>query len=215
MAAPAAPVAAKVAVTAGKSKGVRRALTVVVLLAVVLLSAPVVAPTVIVVSLLAAASPGGGGTPGSPEPELGVPVASGEWGMPLAGEYSKGRGFGYFPVKGCAICKPQHRGYDMSTHCGDAVFAAGPGTVIIAGSYFDYGNAVMIDHGDGLQTVYGHMVWGSLKVQRGDQVTAGTQLGSEGTTGASSGCHLHYEVRNYGTRVDPAPFMASLGLPLL
>lgn len=209
----AAPVAAKVAVTAANSKSGRRVLAVVIVLAIALLAAPVALPAVAAVSIVAATSHGGTGGDSGPAP--GTPVASGEWGMPLAGVYTKGRGFGYFPVAGCALCKAQHRGYDMSTFCGDTVFAAGPGTVIVAGSYADYGNAVVIDHGNGLQTVYGHMMWGSLQVQQGDPVTAGTPIGREGTTGVSTGCHLHYELRNHGVRVDPAPFMASLGLPLI
>jgi murein DD-endopeptidase MepM/ murein hydrolase activator NlpD len=86
--------------------------------------------------------------------------------------------------------------------------------VITAGAYQGYGNAVLIDHGGGLITLYGHMQWGSLRVAVSQSVTAGTPLGAEGNTGKSFGCHLHFEVRKSGTAVDPQPFMAGLGLPL-
>ena len=58
------------------------------------------------------------------------------------------------------------------------------------------------------------MQWNSLRVRVGDPVAAGTPLGAEGNTGKSFGCHLHYEVIDHGTSIDPAPFMSSLGLSL-
>jgi len=143
-----------------------------------------------------------------------VPVASGDWGYPLAGAYSKGRGFGFNPVNGCSYCSTDHQGYDMAQGCGATVYAAGPGEVITAGVYQGYGNTVRIDHGDGIVTLYGHMQWDSLRVTVGQQVTAGTPVGAEGNTGKSFGCHLHFELRKSGTPVDPQPFMAGLGLPL-
>lgn len=143
-----------------------------------------------------------------------APVTNGDWGYPLAGGYSKGRGFGYNPVIGCSYCSTDHKGYDMAQGCGATIYAAGPGRVITASSYQGYGNAVRIDHGDALVTLYGHMQWNSLHVSAGDEVVAGTRLGAEGNTGKSFGCHLHYEVKRDGIPIDPQPFMAALGLPL-
>lgn len=143
-----------------------------------------------------------------------APAVSGDWGYPLAGGYSKGRGFGYNPVIGCSYCSVNHQGYDMAQGCGSTIFAAGPGRVITAGSYQGYGNTVRIDHGDEVVTLYGHMQWESLRVSEGDVVTAGTPIGAEGNTGKSFGCHLHFEVRKSGSSVPPEPFMAALGLPL-
>lgn len=143
-----------------------------------------------------------------------VPAVSGDWGYPLAGGYSKGRGFGYNPVVGCSYCSTDHQGYDMAQGCGAISFAAGPGRVITAGSFQAYGNTVRIDHGDQLVTLYGHMQWESLRVAVGDSVAAGTPLGAEGNTGKSFGCHLHFEVRKSGNPIPPEPFMAALGLPL-
>lgn len=144
----------------------------------------------------------------------GRPTVVGEWGYPLAGDYFKGRGFGWNPVEGCAYCNADHKGYDMDEGCGATIHAAGPGTVTRAGAWGGFGNAVQIDHGGGVTTIYGHMMWDSLMVQNRDPVIAGTPLGLEGTTGVSTGCHLHFEIRVDGVAVDPEPFMADRGLPL-
>lgn len=143
-----------------------------------------------------------------------VVTTSGDWAFPLAGDYVKGRGFGYNPVVGCSYCSTNHKGYDMAQGCGASIRAAGPGEVITAGALSGWGNTVRIDHGGGLITLYGHMQWGSLRVTVGEAVDAGAVLGAEGNTGNSFGCHLHFEVQKSGTPVDPQPFMAALGLPL-
>ncbi|WP_439593060.1 M23 family metallopeptidase [Microbacterium sp.] len=142
------------------------------------------------------------------------PMVSGEWGYPLAGRYTKGRGYGFNPVIGCGYCSTAHQGYDMAQGCGSTIYAAGPGRVITAGTYSGYGITVRIDHGDSLITLYGHMTTGSLLVRDGDEVTAGTPIGAEGNTGRSFGCHLHFEVSLGGRAIDPQPFMAARGLPL-
>lgn len=141
-------------------------------------------------------------------------VIVGEWGYPLDGDYFKGRGFGWNPVRNCSFCSKNHKGYDMARGCGSPIRAAGPGRVTRAGSYGDLGNTVVIDHGDRLVTLYGHMQWNSLQVVVGDVVVAGTLLGSEGTTGGSTGCHLHFGIFQDGVPIDPQPFMAARGLPL-
>ena|GEM_PF-1273204 len=144
----------------------------------------------------------------------GMPEVSGDWGYPLAGDYFKGRGFGYHPIKGCSFCSTNHKGYDMAQECGAKIFAAGPGKVTIAGAHYGWGNTVIISHGGGIDTLYGHMQWGSIRVHVGQRVTTGTVLGAEGNTGNSVGCHLHFEVRVDGTAVPPERFMAARGLPL-
>jgi murein DD-endopeptidase MepM/ murein hydrolase activator NlpD len=144
-----------------------------------------------------------------------TPTVVGEWGYPYVGVYSKGRGFGFHPVRGCSYCPADHKGYDMSQGCGSSIYAAGPGVVTTAGSMGQFGNSVVIDHGDGVETIYAHMQWNSLAVAKNQQVTAGTRLGAEGTSGLSYGCHLHFELRIDGARLDPAPFMAARGLPLV
>ncbi|MBN8424393.1 M23 family metallopeptidase [Microbacterium esteraromaticum] len=180
-------------------------LSVVVLLALVALTPLIAIPLALSGSSLAAAQ--------SP-PRGPSPVASGDWAYPLAGDYFKGRGFGHNPVNGCSYCSTDHKGYDMAQGCGSTVYAAGGGVVIVAGAHHGWGNTVRIDHGDGVETLYGHMQWGSIRVAVGEQVDPGAPLGAEGNTGQSFGCHLHYEVRRDGRAIDPQPFMATLGLPL-
>ncbi len=100
-----------------------------------------------------------------------------------------------------------HNGIDISKlGChGDPVVAAGDGTVVRADVYNGYGNCVIIDHGDGIQTLYAHLSAFSVKV--GDVVSAGTEIGKIGSTGISTGPHLHFEVRVDGEFVNPLIFV--------
>ncbi|MBG6055310.1 murein DD-endopeptidase MepM/ murein hydrolase activator NlpD [Salinibacterium sp. CAN_S4] len=146
--------------------------------------------------------------------DVARPTVVGGWAYPLAGSYFTSDGFGWRSVDDCSYCSSDHRGYDMSQECGATIYAAGPGTVIRAGAWGTFGNAVQIDHGGGVTTIYGHMLWGSLSVESGMKVAAGIPLGLEGRTGASTACHLHFEVRVGDVAIDPEPFMAERGLPL-
>ncbi|TDW29753.1 murein DD-endopeptidase MepM/ murein hydrolase activator NlpD [Cryobacterium psychrophilum] len=105
-----------------------------------------------------------------------------------------------------------HHGTDIAAGCGQGVYAASAGTVVYAGWLGSYGKWVLIDHGDGTQTGYAHN--SSVLVNRGQQVSAGATVALVGTTGASSGCHVHYETRVNGARVNPQPFMSSRGVTL-
>jgi murein DD-endopeptidase MepM/ murein hydrolase activator NlpD len=185
---------------AARSRIVRRA---VVVLAVVIVTTflSIITPLVMVPLAIAGAATTG-------------PTVSGDWGYPLGGDYWKGRGFGWHPVQGCGYCSKNHRGYDMSQACGATIYAAARGRVLLAGPWGTFGNAVEIDHGGGIVTIYGHMMWDSLKVSEGMTVGTGTPLGLEGRTGAATGCHLHFEIRVNGVAVDPEIFMAARGLPL-
>lgn len=188
-----------------RSKTVRRLVGAAVALILVLIVG-VVGPLVAVPAVIASSSMVGA---------VGTrPTVVGEWGYPLSGDYYKSDGFGWRSVKDCSYCSSDHKGYDMSQKCGATIYAAGPGRVIRAGAWGTFGNAVQIEHGGGVTTIYGHMMWNSLIVESGVQVVAGTPLGREGSTGASTGCHLHFEVRFNGVAIDPAPFMAERGLPL-
>jgi murein DD-endopeptidase MepM/ murein hydrolase activator NlpD len=176
---------------------------------VLLLSAFAATPLIAIPFAVAGSAIAGGSDATRPSPTV-----QGDWGLPMAGPYSFGRGFGHNPVNGCGFCSVQHKGYDMSQGCGSTIFAAGPGTVLSAGALSGWGNTVRIDHGDGLITLYGHMQWGSLRVSEGQAVTPGTPLGAEGNTGRSFGCHLHFEVIHHGVSIDPVPFMAARGILL-
>lgn len=72
-----------------------------------------------------------------------------------------------------------------------------------------YGNYVLLDHGNGYQTLYGHMEYGSVHVNIGDSVNEGEVIGYMGNTGESFGAHLHFEVRHNGNRIDPYPYINS------
>jgi len=101
-----------------------------------------------------------------------------------------------------------HPGIDLAGAYGTPVYATADGTVLRAGwNNGGYGNLVEIDHGRGITTRYGHM--SAILVRDGDHITRGQQIGRMGSTGRSTGTHLHYEVRIDGRAVNPIPFMKS------
>jgi murein DD-endopeptidase MepM/ murein hydrolase activator NlpD len=89
---------------------------------------------------------------------------------------------------------------------GAAVVASGNGRVIAAGWRGGFGNTIIIDHGDGVTTLYAHLLSGGIHVSVGQQVTAGQRIGSVGSTGWSTGPHLHWEVRVNGQPRNPMTF---------
>ncbi len=108
-----------------------------------------------------------------------------------------------------------HTGIDFHAASGTSVHAVGLGTVVEAGWGGAYGNNVVIKHNDGTYTQYGHM--SSLSVSVGQQVTPGQQIGLSGSTGNSSGPHLHFEARTgsqYGSDIDPIAYLRSHGVSL-
>jgi murein DD-endopeptidase MepM/ murein hydrolase activator NlpD len=101
-----------------------------------------------------------------------------------------------------------HPGIDLAGAYGTPIYATADGTVLRAGwNSGGYGNMVELDHGRGITTRYGHM--SAVLVHEGDHVTRGEQIGRMGSTGRSTGNHLHYEVRIDGRPVNPIPFMKS------
>lgn len=99
----------------------------------------------------------------------------------------------------------RHEAVDLGGMTGEPVHATAPGKVIRAGRWGWYGNMVEIDHGLGFRTRYAHM--DKILVTKGDAVRTGDQIGTVGSTGRSSGSHLHYEIRVKGYAVDPMSFM--------
>ena len=93
----------------------------------------------------------------------------------------------------------------MAGAVGEPVLAAGEGRVVRAGWHGGYGKLVEIAHGKGLTTRYAHL--SRLDVKKGDRVKPGEQIGGMGSTGRSTGSHLHYEVRLDGRAVNPMPFL--------
>jgi murein DD-endopeptidase MepM/ murein hydrolase activator NlpD len=101
-----------------------------------------------------------------------------------------------------------HPGIDLSGAYGTPIYATADGTVLRAGwNSGGYGNLVEVDHGRGITTRYGHM--SAIMVSAGQHITRGQQVGRMGSTGRSTGNHLHYEVRIDGRAVNPIPFMKS------
>ncbi len=96
-----------------------------------------------------------------------------------------------------------HQGLDIAAPMGTTVTAAAGGTVIMAQWYGGYGNYILIDHGAGFSTGYGHL--SAMYVSSGQSVQRGQAIGAVGSTGQSTGPHLHFEVRIAGKPVDPAP----------
>lgn len=104
-----------------------------------------------------------------------------------------------------------HTGLDLGAREGSPVRAAGGGTVIRASDAGTYGNLVVIDHGNGLETRYAHLQ--GFSVKPGDVVQPGEILGQVGKTGRVTGPHLHFEVRRDGQPVDPSSEISGLGQP--
>jgi murein DD-endopeptidase MepM/ murein hydrolase activator NlpD len=99
-----------------------------------------------------------------------------------------------------------HTGIDMDAPYSSPVYATAPGTVIYAGWLGDYGQAIEIDHGYGIVTLYGHLR--RCLVAVGQTVSAQTEIGLLGSTGRSTGPHVHYEVRVDGQPQDPQKFLS-------
>ena len=98
-----------------------------------------------------------------------------------------------------------HKAIDLAANKGVAIFAAAGGTVTYAGYDGDYGYNVIVDHGNGIKTRYAHASY--LTVSRGQAVSQGDMIAAVGSTGYSTGNHLHFEVIINGTRVNPAPYI--------
>lgn len=128
-------------------------------------------------------------------------------GLPVPGEVSSGFGFRHSPFSGR---RHQHTGLDVAVEYRSPVRATANGTVVFAGYKGAYGRAIMIDHGNGMQTLYAHL--SSISVTAGEKVCRGQGIGLVGMTGKTTGPHVHYEVRIKGEPVDPMPYaqLASL-----
>jgi murein DD-endopeptidase MepM/ murein hydrolase activator NlpD len=105
-----------------------------------------------------------------------------------------------------------HEGVDLAKAEGSKIVAAHGGTVKLASWNGGYGNCVIIDHGNGVETLYGHA--SRLLVKPGQQVNAGTPIALMGNTGYSFGAHLHFEVHVNGRPTDPVPFLKGRGVDI-
>ncbi len=123
-------------------------------------------------------------------PNAGAVSATGNWIWPAQGSITQN-------------FRAWHKGLDIANHSGGNILAADSGTIIHAGWVNSgYGNMIMINHGNGYITLYGHML-SNLRVQVGQTVKRGDVIGSMGSTGRSTGTHLHFEVRTTSGNRDP------------
>ena len=136
------------------------------------------------------------------------------WAVPAGGRITAGYGPRAVLCGGGACSGGYHYASDIGTGCSAPIYAASTGTVVYAGSYGTYGNFVLINHGNGVETGYAHIRPGGIFVSVGQRVDVGQNIASSGTTGASTGCHLHFEVRTGGNRINPASFMSDRGAPI-
>ncbi|HEC08513.1 MAG TPA: M23 family metallopeptidase [Acidimicrobiales bacterium] len=143
-------------------------------------------------------------TSGVPVPVVIPPGSGGRRVSPLAG-FELGSGFGLRtdPIDGS---QKMHKGVDIGAPAGTPIAAAADGVVTWAGERGGYGQLVVIDHGGGVETRYAHQ--SRLDVVPGQRVAAGEMIGAVGSTGRSTGPHLHFEVRVDGEAVDPAGWLS-------
>lgn len=124
------------------------------------------------------------------------------WPVPSSGRVSSYFGYRIHPI---FHTKKMHTGIDIPASSGSNVLAASSGTVIHSGWFGGYGNVVMVDHGGGIVTLYAHN--SSLVVGVGQSVSKGSVISKIGSTGNSTGPHLHFEVRQNGKYIDPLPWV--------
>lgn len=167
-----------------------------------------------VASVGVAAGAGNGCAPGSASASVGVgasaSVSPGGWASPGSGGITDTFGNRFHPTE---LEWRMHNGIDLAAGgCGGQIWAAQAGTVVEAAPDSSGNGTIRIDHGGGLVTKYLHMEAAGYLVGVGAIVVAGQQIGVTGTSGQSTGCHLHFEVLVDGGRVDPLPFLAARGV---
>ncbi|OOB89172.1 M23 family metallopeptidase, partial [Rathayibacter sp. VKM Ac-2630] len=159
----------------------------------------------------------GGSNYTAPAPSAGggsTAVSDSGWVEPVNGRITGTFGPRSSLSTGGGSTSSYHRGTDLAAPCGTPIFAAHSGTVTYAGVFGTYGNWIEINHGEGVSTGYAHIIAGGIYVRVGERVEAGQQIAAVGSTGASTGCHLHYETRVNGSAVNAQPFMAARGVTL-
>lgn len=129
-------------------------------------------------------------------------VATGEYQWPLPA----GKGFITCKFGGSDPNNKPHYALDIAIAAGTPIYATNEGTVLVAGWHDSYGYYILIDHGNGMASLYAHC--SALLVSAGQQVSQGQTIGKVGTTGFSKGNHLHFEIRKNGAKTNPLNYMA-------
>lgn len=135
--------------------------------------------------------------------KLSFDLASVPLGYPFWGAITSSFGFRDNPFKGSGV--EAHKGLDIRAPMGAPVKAMATGTVSFAGRNGGYGNCIVIKHANGYETLYGHL--SKIMVSRGQTIEIGQQIGKVGSTGRSTGPHLHYEIHRYGKKVNPKAYL--------
>jgi murein DD-endopeptidase MepM/ murein hydrolase activator NlpD len=133
---------------------------------------------------------------------LVLPSGSGQLMYPTVGAVTSNFGWRTHPILGT---ERFHAGIDFGADYGSLIYASAQGRVIYADWYGGYGNSVIIDHGNGMTTLYAHC--SELYVKDGDVVQQGQPISAVGSTGFSTGPHLHFELRANGEPIDPAAYL--------
>jgi murein DD-endopeptidase MepM/ murein hydrolase activator NlpD len=129
----------------------------------------------------------------------GMPAFNGQFRRPVSGRITSGYGYRNHPI---LKRRKLHAGIDFGAPTGTPVYASSSGVVVSAGYQRGYGNTIVISHGSGLSTLYGHL--SRIRVSSGQKVGSGDLIGNVGSTGMSTGPHLHFEIRVNGRPVNPA-----------
>lgn len=138
-------------------------------------------------------------------------ISASGWARPSGGYVSSGFGFRVPPKSGASSL---HAGVDFGAGCGAPIFAAHGGIVEYAGPNGGYGNYIRVNHGDGTATAYGHILDGGILVRNGQGVGPGQNIALTGSTGTSTGCHLHFEIRRGGTPINPVGHLRGEGVKI-
>ena len=136
------------------------------------------------------------------KPRFSLPLGAPLERMPAGGRFGAKRIINGEP-------RSPHTGADYAVPQGTPVLATGDAVVALAGEFFFSGNAVFLDHGNGLISMYFHLH--EVFVEQGDEVSRGRPIGTVGSTGRSTGPHLHFGIRWQGERVDPALLLSEPG----
>jgi len=149
----------------------------------------------------------------APTPASFLPISGAKLPVHRGHGHNHDHGVGEMPVEGVITSrfgrrsdpfhnkKRMHKGLDIAAPTGTPIHPIRPGTVVSSGKRGGFGNVVIVDHGQGVTSLYAHCH--ELKVQKGDKVRPGDVIATVGSTGRSTGPHLHLEVHRDGTAVDP------------
>ena len=125
-----------------------------------------------------------------------------EFSKPIEGHITSSFGWRLDPISNK---RAWHTGIDIKANYGSSVAAAKPGTVKFAGVDPELGNVVIVDHGNGIESVYGHN--SEILVKKGDIIQTGMQIAKVGSSGRTNGAHLHFEIRQNGLSINPEPYL--------